>query len=173
MKKISVNSLCRVSLIAALYFCISLVFAPISFGNIQMRIAEALTILPAVSPLGILGVTIGCALANLYGAFTGANILGIMDVLFGTLATLIAALLTRGLRNVTFKGLPIAATIPPIIINAVVVGAELAFVIGSTGKIALSLFFVCAFEVAVGQFLSCTLLGLILFKALKKGGIEI
>lgn len=173
MKKISTNALCRVSLIAALYFCISLVFAPISFGNIQMRIAEALTILPALSPLGVLGVTIGCALANLYGAFTGANILGIMDVLFGTLATLVAAILTRMLRKITFKGLPIVSTLPPIIVNAIVVGAELAFVIGGTGKIAFSLFFVCAIEVAAGQLLSCTVLGLILFKALKKGNIEI
>ena len=173
MKKISTNALCRVSLIAALYFCVSLVFAPISFGNIQMRIAEALTILPALSPLGVPGVTIGCALANLYGAFTGANILGIMDVFFGTLATFIAALLTRMLRNITFKGLPIASTLPPIIVNAIVIGAELAFVIGGKGKIALSLFFVCAIEVAAGQLLSCTILGLILFKALKKGNIEI
>ena len=170
MKKISLFSLCRISLIAALYFCISFAFAPISFGVIQVRISEALTILPAISPLGIWGVTIGCALTNLYGISTGANILGAADVFFGTFATLLAALATRKLAKTTFKGLPILATLPPIIINAIVVGAELSFAI--VGSVFNPFFFVAAFQVGLGQLISCSLLGIILFKALKKSNIK-
>ncbi|MEG1972711.1 MAG: QueT transporter family protein, partial [Oscillospiraceae bacterium] len=127
MKKISVSALCRTGVIAAIYFCISVVFAPISFGAVQVRVSEALTILPTLSPLGIYGVTIGCLLTNIYGISTGANVLGAADVFFGTMATFVSALLTYKLRNVNFKGFPLLSTLPPIIINAAVVGAELSF----------------------------------------------
>ena len=171
MKKISPRSLCRISLIAAIYFCLSVFFAPISFGSAQMRVAEALTILPAMSPLGILGVTLGCLISNLYGAFTGANILGILDVFFGTFATFSASILTYLLRGFKLFGVPIASTIPPILVNAFIIGAELSYV--TTGSIFSPVFLIYALQIGLGQFLSCTVLGFFLYKALKRGNIKI
>ena len=171
MKKISPKKICRISLIAALYLALSVFFAPIAFGNVQMRVSEALTILPVLSPLGVPGVTIGCLLANLYGAFTGANILGFMDVFFGTTATFISAILTRLMRKTVIKGLPIVPAIPTVIINAIVVGAELSYV--TTEKLFSPVFFLYALEVGLGQILSCIILGSILYKALKKANINI
>ena len=171
MKKISLSSLCRISLIAALYFCLSMAFAPISFGNIQMRVAEALTILPAITPLGTVGVTLGCALTNFYGVTTGANLLGFMDIFIGSFATFTAAIATEKLKNVTLKGMPVAATLPPVIFNAVIIGGELAFVFN--GSVFSPAFFLYALQVGAGQFLSCTILGLIVLKAIKKAKIEL
>ena len=104
------------AIIAALYAAITLLFAPISYGPVQFRIAEALTILPVLMPQAIPGLTLGCLLANLLGSATP------WDVIFGTLATLLASLLTRRLK----KNIWIAA-LPPVVCNAVIVGLVLHF----------------------------------------------
>ena len=104
------------AIIAALYAAITLLFAPISYGPVQFRISEALTILPALMPQAIPGLTLGCLLANLLGSATP------WDVIFGTLATLLASLLTRHLK----KNLWLAA-LPPVICNAVIIGLVLHF----------------------------------------------
>ena len=127
MKKISVRNLTRCSVMAALYAAVSIALAPISFGAVQMRVAEALTILPVFTPYGIYSVTLGCLITNAYGVAAGANILGAADILLGTAATYIAAVATRWLGRFRIKGLPVLATIPPIVTNALVVGAELTF----------------------------------------------
>ena len=104
------------AIIAALYAAITLLFAPISYGPVQFRISEALTILPVLMPQAIPGLTLGCLLANLLGSATP------WDVIFGTLATLLASLLTRRLK----KNLWIAA-LPPVVCNAVIIGLVLHF----------------------------------------------
>ena len=171
MKKSSARNLCRISLTAAIYFCLSVAFAPISFGSVQMRVSEALTILPAMSPMGIWGVTLGCLISNLYGAFTGANILGILDVIFGTTATFLAALLSYFLRKVMIFKMPVFSALPPIIINAVVIGAELSYV--TSGSLFSPAFFIFALQVGAGQIIPCLIFGLFLFKMLKRSNIEI
>ena len=81
------------AVIAALYVVLTLVFAPISFGPVQVRIAEALCILPMFTPAAIPGLFIGCLIANLIGG-------GIMlDVIFGSIATLIGAVFGYVLRK--------------------------------------------------------------------------
>lgn len=157
------------AMIAALYTALCLALAPLSFGMVQVRAAEALTILPVFSAVGVWGVTLGCALSNLVGFFTGANILGYMDILFGTAATLLAALLSRKLRGIRFLGLPMLSTLPPVILNAVVVGAELAFVTGSSESFG-KLFLINALYVGAGQLVSCCLLGLPLAALLERTG---
>lgn len=171
MKKISVRDLCRQSLIAAAYFAISLVFLPLSFGPVQVRIAEGLTLLPILSPLSIWGVTVGCALTNTYGIAAGTNILGAADMFFGTGATFVAAMLTRKLSNIRWFGLPILATLPPILINALVIGAELTFMM--TGQIAHPLLVINMLQVAAGQTASCMILGLVMIKAFERAGLKI
>lgn len=110
----SVRDLTLAAAIAALYAAITLLFAPISYGALQFRISEALTLLPVLLPQAIPGLTLGCLLANLLGSATP------WDVVFGTLATVLAALLTRRCRfNIWL------AAIWPVVCNALIIGAVL------------------------------------------------
>ena len=99
------NNLTNIAMIASVYTVVSLVLAPISFGNIQIRIAEGLVLLPLLSKHSIYGVVLGCFLTNLIGALMGVNILGFLDVFIGTFATLIAAYLTYHLKDITIKNI--------------------------------------------------------------------
>lgn len=159
------KTLVRCALIAALYTAVSLALAPIAFGAVQARVSEALTLLPVLVPDAVVGVTLGCFLTNLVGVFTGANVLGALDIFFGTAATLAAALCTRRLARVRLKGLPIAAAVPPVLINAVVVGAELMWAFGPR---TLEGFLLQAAGVAVGQVISCVVLGIPLVRVIEK-----
>ena len=89
MENYNVKYLCSAAMIAAVYTALSLLFAPFSFGPIQCRLSEMLVILPAFIPAAIPGVTIGCLLTNILGGCAVA------DIIFGTLATFIGAVLTR------------------------------------------------------------------------------
>lgn len=123
MKKpaFSIQTLTLSALIAALYVALTLLFKPISFGEgmIDFRISEALTILPVLFFPAVPGVTLGCLLANLLGSATP------WDVLFGTLATLLAAMATRRLRGNVWL-----AALPPVVLNAAIVGPMLHLTIG-------------------------------------------
>ena len=165
MKKTKPRTLVRCALIAAVYAAVSLSLAPLAYGPMQARVSEALTLLPVLMPEAVAGVTLGCFLTNFVGVFTGANILGALDVLFGTAATLAAALSTRALARVRLKKLPLAAAVPPVLLNAVVIGAELTWLIGPR---TLPVFLVQAGWVAVGQALSCFVLGLPLVRLIEK-----
>lgn len=159
-----------IALIAAMYAALTLVFAPFSFGTVQVRVSEALTLLPVFSPIAIWGVTLGCAISNLAGIFLGSNILGILDVFFGTGATLLAAGLSYLLRKVRIFGLPVLAAIPPILLNGVIVGGELTYLIA--GGFSWETFLVQAASVAVGEAVSCLGLGLVMVYALEKTGVS-
>ena len=165
MKKMNTKKLVRCALIAALYAAVSLALSPITYGPMQARVSEALTLLPVFTPDAVIGVTLGCFITNLVGVFTGANILGVLDILFGTAATLCAALCTRRLRKVRIAGLPMAAAIPPVLFNAVIIGAELTWLIGPHTW---QMFLVQAAWVALGQLLSCFVLGLPLVRLIEK-----
>lgn len=98
------------SIIAAVYAVLTLAFAPLSYGQVQIRFAEALTVLPALTPAAIPGLAVGCLIANILGPG------GIVDIVFGTLATLIAAYMSCKMPR---KWL---VPLPPVIVNAIVVG---------------------------------------------------
>lgn len=99
----------QAAVIAAIYVILVFIFQLTSFGPVQFRIAEALTVLPYFTSAAIPGVTIGCLLSNLlFGAET-------LDIIFGTMATLIAAILSYRLRFNRFL-----VPIPPILVNALV-----------------------------------------------------
>ncbi len=154
--------------IAAMYAALCILLAPISYGMVQVRVAELLTILPVFTPAAIPGLTLGCFLANLYGLTNGANLAGAWDLLFGTAATLAAAWLTRRWRHITLKGLPLLSVVPPILINAVVVGLEL---IAVANTWSLAAFGAAAFWVGLGQLLACGVGGLMLYVGLQKTGV--
>lgn len=157
-------------MIAAIYAAVSLALAPISFGMVQIRVSEAMTLLPIFDPVTILGVTLGCLVTNLVGFMTGANILGWLDILFGTGATLIAAVLTWLLRNIRFKGLPLLAAIPPVLVNMCVIGMELCYLM--VGEFNWQIFCLNAIGVGLGQLLSCFALGMPLVWFLQKTGLH-
>lgn len=146
---------------AATYLCA--VFA-IAYGNIQFRLSEALTILSVFTPAAIPGLTVGCILANISSPF------GIWDIVFGSLATLLAAITARALRNVKFKEFPILSLIMPVIFNALIVGAELTFLL-PTDKTKLITFVIYAFEVGVGELAVCVAGGIPLYYAVRKSKI--
>lgn len=148
-------------MIAALYTVATLALAPLSYANVQFRASEALTLMPVFTPAAIPGLTIGCIISNAVGVATGSNIAGWLDVIFGSAATLIAAILTRLLRKVQFKGIPFLSILPPVLLNAFIVGGEIA--------VAYDLpFWLCALEVGAGELAVCVILGIPLVLALRK-----
>ncbi len=165
MKQSKLHILLKIAMIAAIYTALSMLLSPISFGPLQVRVAEALTLLPVLSFMPVWGLTLGCALTNFLGALSGVNILGFWDVLFGTLATLIAALLSYRFRNVRIKGIPWLSALFPIVLNGVIVGGELAFLLDSS----LKGFLLFALYVAVGEAISVIVLGLPILRKLEKG----
>ena len=96
-QNLSVRKLARCGMVAALYVVLCMALQPFSYGAVQVRVAEALCLLPVFGAEYIFGVVLGCFLANLLGST-------IVDVIFGTLATLLACLVTYKLRNIRFKG---------------------------------------------------------------------
>ena len=115
----SPRRLARGAMIAALYTAISLALAPISmgYGGIELRVAEALALLPTIFPEAVPALTVGCLFTNLFAGGTP------WDSLFGTMATLLAGLCTYKLRK---RPLWVAA-LPPVLLNAVIVGTVLNF----------------------------------------------
>ena len=105
----------RTGVIAGVYAALTILLAPISYGAVQCRISEAMTLLPLLMPEAVPGLIIGCLLANIYSGWW-------VDMVFGTLATVIAALGTfligKLCRN--FKGMPFLAAVPPVLVNAII-----------------------------------------------------
>ena len=155
--QLSVARLVRCAVIAAVYVVLCLALAPFSYGAVQVRIAEALCLLPVFGAEYIVGVTLGYFLANLLGST-------VIDVVFGTLATLLACLVTYKLRNVRVKGLEIPASLPPVVFNMLIVGAfEITFFFSDTAPTAALAAF-NAVAVGIGEIISCTIVGVALVK---------
>ncbi len=152
MKKVlfSPKGLAVSAVIAAVYAALTYALAPISYGAVQFRVAEALTLLPILLPQAIPGLFVGCILANLLGGY------GPVDVIFGSLATLSAAIWTYSLRKNRY-----VAALPPVIINAIVVSIMLNLVAG------FELWSTMGY-VALGQLGAVYVLGLPLLKALER-----
>ena len=152
--------LVRAAMVAAIYVVLCLVLAPFSYGAVQVRLAEMLCLLPVFGAEYIVAVTLGCFLANLLGST-------LVYVVFGTAATLVACLLTYAVRKMRVGGLAIPAAVPPIVSNAVIVGAlELTFFLpGVTGTAALAAW--NALTVGIGEVVSCGILGVALVKLIE------
>ena len=139
--------------IAALYVALTLIFAPISFGPIQVRIAEALCILPMFTPAAIPGLFIGCLLANLIGGGV------ILDVIFGSLATLIGAVIGYLLRRNRWL-----VPVPAVIANALIVPFVLKYGYGVVDT-AIPILMI---QILGGEILGCYILGELFGAALLK-----
>lgn len=148
MKK-STKFLVRTAVIAAIYATITLVVYPLSYGAIQVRFSEALTLLPLLLPEAIPGLAIGCLLANIP--------MGIWDMLIGTVATLLASIFTRLVKN------PFLGAVMPVVFNAFLVP-----VIFLTMPNMTSSYWVNVLTVGLGELISVFALGLPLYFGLKK-----
>lgn len=147
----STKFIIQAAIIAAIYAVLTIAFAPISYGEIQVRISEALTILPYFTPAAVPGLFIGCIIANLLSP------VGILDVVFGSLASLIAAYLTYRAPK---KWL---VPLPPVIVNGIIIGLLLKYAYGvPLPLVALMLY------VTIGQTIACYGLGYPLLMVLEK-----
>jgi uncharacterized membrane protein len=153
-------------MIAAIYAVLTLLAAAVNlaYGPIQFRFSEALTILPIFTPAAIPGLTLGCLISNIWSGY------GVADMVFGTLATLLAAIVTRTLRNIRFGNIPWLAPLPPVLFNAVIVGAQIAVL--SPGGFNWAGFLSAALSVGIGELVVCYALGLPLAAALEKSGVS-
>lgn len=159
--KSNTKYLCDAAMIAAVYVALSLLFMPISFGPIQCRISEMLTVLPAFLPAAIPGVAIGCLIANILG---GAIL---PDIVFGTFATLIAAVasykLTAAMQQKVLEtrsagiSFRLLAVLPPVISNTIIVPLVLKYAYGYGDALYFMMFTVC-----IGEIISVAGLGNVL-----------
>lgn len=154
------------AVIAAIYAALTYAaaLAGLAYGSIQFRFSEALTILASLTPAAIPGLTIGCFLGNITSPY------GMVDIICGTLATLIAAVCSYYTRKITVKGMPLISALFPVITNAIIVGLEITFFMPEGFKF--SAFLIAAAEVGAGELVMCYGLGIPLFAALKKTGAD-
>jgi len=148
------RALTQAALVAGIYTALCMVLHPISFGfaGIELRVSEALTLMPVLMPAAVPGLFIGCLLSNLLGGAT------LLDVVFGSLTTLVAALLTRKCRNK-----PLLAAFWPVILNALVIGTLLRYAYG----LAMPLW-LCMLSIGAGQAIACYGIGLPLMKMMRR-----
>ena len=153
MKRITLRELTLAAVIAAVYAGLTL-FLPIpQYGQLQVRVAEALTVLPFFVPAATPGLFVGCVIANLFSPF-------VLDVVFGSAATLLACLWTGRLRSRWL------APLPPVVCNAVIVGAELAFFEVGASPAFWGAFAFDALTVGAGELLACYVFGGVLLAVL-------
>ena len=146
-KTFSVLFMAQAAMIAAIYVVVTLVFAPFSYGEVQVRLSEALTILPVFTPAAIPGLFIGCLISNILGGC------------IGSLATLLGAVFTYMLRSQN----KFLAPLPPILSNILIVP----FVLRYGYQVPLPIPFMML-TVGIGEVISCGVLGMIVYAALNR-----
>jgi uncharacterized membrane protein len=158
-RSINTKALCLSGIIAALYAALTLMLPVLSYGAWQCRLSEALTLLPLVLPQSVPGLAVGCLVANLLSP------VGIWDVLFGTLATLLAAICTR-----RFRARPAFAAIFPTLFNGLIVGPVVyfAYVRAPGDPVSMPTLLFNMGTVAFGELVVCYALGLPMIYGLKK-----
>ena len=144
-----IRTIAKTGVVAAIYCAATLALAPISYGIIQLRVSEALTVLPMFSKKWIYGLTLGCLVSNYIGmAFSGSA--GIIDVIFGTLATFLAALCSYLARKNKWL-----VPLFPMLFNGIIVGGYLHFLVFNQVNI-----FLCMLFVGIGEGIVTYVLGI-------------
>ncbi|MBQ7372109.1 MAG: QueT transporter family protein [Blautia sp.] len=152
MRDKHVAFMAQAAAIAAIYVVLTMIFAPISYGEVQVRISEALTILPYFTPAAIPGLFIGCLISNILGGAV------LPDIIFGSFATLIGAVISYLIRKNRYL-----VPVPPILANALIVPIVLRFGYGVNLPIPLMIL-----TVGIGEIISCGIFGMILLYALDR-----
>jgi len=161
----NIKKLCVYIVIIVLYVGVSLALGTISFGLIQLRIAECLQVVCLKDIKYTIPLTIGCFLTNLIGSTMGLTVLP-LDIIVGTIATCLSCLLIYFLRGITTKGKPCLSLLMPVIINAMLIGGLYAFYTmpTSSANLMLKYFLYSSTLIALSEFISCFVLGLIINK---------
>jgi len=154
-KNSSVRNMAFGAVIAAVYAVLTVALPVPQYGGIQVRFAEALTVLPFFFPAATPGLFVGCVIANLFSPFP-------LDILFGSLATLLACMWTQRMPNRWL------APLPPVLCNAVIVGFEIAWATTGFTEAFWPAFALNAFTVGFGELLACYGLGSILISAISR-----
>ena len=155
MRKFTIRDLTLAAVLAAVYAVLTVSLPIPQYGSIQVRLAEAMTVLPFFFPAATPGLFIGCVIANLFSPYP-------LDVVCGSAATLLACLLTERMPNRWL------APLPPVLCNAVIVGAEIAWFEGGFTAAFWPAFAFNAFTVGLGELLACYVLGSLLLTALPR-----
>lgn len=158
MRKFTTKDLTLAAMVAALYAVLSYfgnIFG-LTYGPIQCRFAEALCVLPFLFPATVPGLFVGCMITNLMST------VGPLDVVFGSLATLLAAIWTAHTPN------RLLAPLPPVVCNGVMIGAMIAWYETGFGPGFWTGFAFYGITVAVGELIACYVLGTLLLTALPK-----
>ena len=155
MQKFTVRDLTLAALIAAVYVVLTFGIPLPPYAGIQLRVAEAMTVLPFLFPAATPGLVVGCFIVNLFSPYS-------LDIVFGTAATLIACLITQRVPNRWL------APLPPVLCNIVIVGAEIAWYETGFGPGFLAAYALNAFTVGVGELVACVVLGQLLLTVLPK-----
>ncbi len=151
MEKIKVKDIARLAIICALYVALTYAFSFMAYGDIQFRIAEILVLLCFFRKDYTIALVLGCILANIFSP------MGFVDVVFGTLATLLACLSICFLKNIFL------CILPPVIFNGVIVGLELHYILDLP-------FVPSMISVAIGEAAVVTIGAVIFFFLRKKKG---
>lgn len=163
MKKLTVHKLTATAAIAAIYAALTVALGFMSYGGVQFRVSEAMCILPFFFPQTTWGLFAGCILANIFSPT------GMADMIFGSLASLIAclliALIGKRCRRSGWGG-QIAACLMPVVVNAVIIGALIAWFSSGEGESFAALFFMNALSVGFGEAVVMFVLGLPLMRIL-------
>lgn len=154
------KELAKNALIIAVYVAVSMSLLSLSFGPIQVRLAEALMVLCLKDKKYINTLTLACFVTNLVGFMNGLNPM-FVDLVVGTLATYIAAVLMFKTKDILTLNKPIIALLMPALINGIMVGLELSFYFELP-------FLINFIYVAVGEIISVTIVGLLIYKPLIK-----
>ncbi|WP_291648103.1 QueT transporter family protein [Clostridium sp.] len=156
MKENITKKLVKAALVAAIYAALTIVLAPISYGPVQFRLSEILVLLAFIDPFYIGGLTLGCLLANILGG------LGIMDIVFGTLATFLSvSSISITAKYIKSKKLSlIIASLWPTIFNGVIIGWMLNYVLAAPLVLTM-------LQVGVGEFVVVTVIGVPVFKLIE------
>lgn len=148
----NIKYLLQAAIIAAAYSALTIALMPFSYGIMQVRVSEALTILPYYTPAAIPGLFVGCLVSNLISPY------GILDMVLGSIATLIAAIGSYFLRKK-----PILVPLPPVISNGIIIGGMLYYAYGIPMPL-----YACMLWIALGQLIACYGIGYPLLKYLKR-----
>ena len=155
MRKFTTKDLALAAVVAAAYAVLTMLLPGPSYGYAQLRVAEALTVLPFFFPAATPGLVVGCFIANLFSPYP-------LDVVCGSAATLIACLLTQRMPNRWL------ASLPPVVCNMVIVGAEIAWFEAGFGPGFGAAYAFNALTVGLGELAACLILGQLLLSALPR-----
>ena len=155
MRRSTVQDLTLAALIAAVYAVLTLALPIPAYSGVQLRVAEAMTVLPFLFPAATPGLFVGCFIANLFSPYP-------LDILCGSLATLLACLMTQRVPNRWL------APLPPVLCNMVIVGAEIAWFETGFGPGFWTAYAFNAFTVGLGELIACVVLGELLLSILPK-----